>query len=195
MCVVHVADLEPRAFAGQSAGAQGAYAAFVRELGKRIRLVEELGKLGRSEKRLDHGGHRAGVDQVLWRHVLVVAKAQAFPDGAHHARKTHGELRGQQLSDGTHAAEGISREKRQRHDPRQEGEAERRAADEVVERGHKIVFCQDIDAFFRFHVEAGVDSVPAHVAEVVSFFVEEQPLDQVARGFHIGRITGPHGCV
>ena len=60
-----VADLEPGPLPAQAAGAQGAQAALVGDLGQAVDLVHELGQLGAAEELLEGGDDRLGVDEVL----------------------------------------------------------------------------------------------------------------------------------
>ena len=62
---VHVAHLEPRAFAGQTARPKGRQTALVRDFGQRVGLVHELRQLRRAEEFAHRRRCRLCVDQVL----------------------------------------------------------------------------------------------------------------------------------
>ena len=61
--VVHVADVEARALAAQTAWAEGRERALVRQLGQRVGLIHELRELAGAEELADRGHDRADVDK------------------------------------------------------------------------------------------------------------------------------------
>jgi hypothetical protein len=83
---VHVADLEARPLAGQTARPERREATLVRDLGQRVGLVHELRELARAEVLLDHRADRLGVDQVVRHERLdLLGHAHALLDRALHA--------------------------------------------------------------------------------------------------------------
>ncbi len=102
--VVHVADLEARAVAGEAARSEGGEASLVGQLGQRIRLIHELAQLARPEERLDHRADGAGVHEVVRGDVLRVLQAHPLANDARHAGETDVELIGEELAHRTHPA-------------------------------------------------------------------------------------------
>ena len=96
--VVHVADLEAGAVAGEAAGSEGGEPPLVGQLGQRVRLVHELGELAGPEEALDHRRDGAGVDEVVDRDRLRLLQRHPLPDDPRHARQAGVELVGQKLA-------------------------------------------------------------------------------------------------
>ena len=67
---MHVTDFETGAFPRQTTRPESGYPAFMCDLRQRIILVHELRQLAGTEKFLDHGGHRFGIDDFLWHQTL-----------------------------------------------------------------------------------------------------------------------------
>ena len=101
---VHVAHLEARALAGETARPEGREAALVRDLRERVGLVHELRELARAEELLDHRRDRLGVDQVVRHQRLDLLERHALLDRALHAHQTDPVLVLEQLADHAHAA-------------------------------------------------------------------------------------------
>src|ERR1051326_3678316 len=104
MRVVHVADFESGALAGQTARAKGRHAALVRNLGERVGLVHELRQLVGAEERIDHARDRPRVHQVLGGYFFLVAEAEPLPDRARHAGEPDIDLLADLLSNCPNAA-------------------------------------------------------------------------------------------
>ena len=67
---MHVADLEAGAVAAETAGPEGRKAAFMGQLGQRIRLIHKLAQLRASEEIADHAAERFRIDQLGRRDVF-----------------------------------------------------------------------------------------------------------------------------
>ena len=102
--VVDIADLESGAVSREAAGAEGGKPSLVRELGKRVVLVHELGQLGGAEELLHRRRDRLDVDERLRRDLAHVLRAHALPDHALHAGEADAVLVLQELSHGAEAA-------------------------------------------------------------------------------------------
>jgi hypothetical protein len=103
--VVHVAHLEARALARQTARPQRRETPLVRQLGQRVRLVHELAELRRPEELLDHRRDRARVDQVVDVDLVRVGHDRhPLADQPRHAREADRELVGDQLAHRAHPA-------------------------------------------------------------------------------------------
>jgi hypothetical protein len=100
---VHVAHLEARALARETAGSERRETTLVRDLGQRIRLIHELRELARPEELLDDRRHRLVVDELLRHQRLDVLQAHALLDGALHADETDAVLILDELADGADA--------------------------------------------------------------------------------------------
>ena len=101
--MVHVADFETGALAGEAARTQRREAALVRQFGQRVGLVHELRELRRAEEFFDRRDDGTDVDQRLRRHRLDVLHRHAFAHDALEPKQADTELILQQLSDGTDA--------------------------------------------------------------------------------------------
>ena len=183
--VVHVADLEARALAGEAARTEGRQPALVGQLGQRVGLVHELRELRAPEERLDDGAHRPGVDQVVERDLLGI-RVDAHPllDQPRHARQADGELVGDQLA---HAPDApVAQVVDVVGEP-----APVVQVDQVADDGDEIVLGQDRVVRVGLELEALVDLVAAHPPEVVPLRVEEQLLELLPRGLEVGRVARP----
>ena len=101
---VHVAHLEARALARQTAWPERRETPLVRDLGERVGLVHELRQLARPEELADRGHDRLGVDQVVrhgGRHFLV--DRHLFLDRTLHPDQADAELVLEQLAHRAHA--------------------------------------------------------------------------------------------
>ena len=101
---MYVAHLETGALAVEAARSQGAQAPLVRQLRERVRLIDDLAQLAAAEEILNSRRNALGVDQRARRHVLLVADAHAFLDGAPELEEALAQLVGRQLIDGAQAA-------------------------------------------------------------------------------------------
>jgi hypothetical protein len=101
---VHVAHLEARALAGQTARPKRREAALVRDFGQRVGLVHELRQLRGAEEFAHRRRRRLGVDQVLRHHRVDLDRGHALLDRALHAQQADAVLVLHQLADRAHAA-------------------------------------------------------------------------------------------
>src|SRR5690606_40795690 len=93
---------EARTLPRESAGAERRQAALVRQLRQRVRLIHELAQLRRTEERLDHRRYRSRIYEIVKRDLFRI-RVDRHPllHQSRHARKAHGELIGNQLTNGT----------------------------------------------------------------------------------------------
>ena len=101
---MHVADLEARTLARQTARTQRRNTALVGDLGERVGLVHELRQLARTKEFLDGGTDRLGVDQVVRHQVVGLGLREALLDGTLDAHQAGAELVLGQFADRTHPA-------------------------------------------------------------------------------------------
>jgi hypothetical protein len=196
--VVHVADFEAGAFAGQSARSE-------RER-RRLWVSSASGLVWsmncESWRRTEEGGDDrvdgAGVHQVLGRHLLGVAQRQALADGAAHAGEGHRELVGEELAHGTRAAVAQVVDVVDVGD----GFLAVLVADlaveepgEVAHDGQEVFLGHGARLHRDFEVQAAVHAVAADLSQVVALLVEEHAQDQLAGGLRVGRIAGPDDAV
>ena len=103
--VVNVADVEGRALAVKTAGAQRGELSLVRKFCNRVGLVHELRQLRGAEKLLDCAGHRTDIDKVLRRGRLgVVLNLHALAHYSFKTRDTDAELVLQKFAYASHSA-------------------------------------------------------------------------------------------
>ncbi len=180
---VHVAHLEARALAGQTARPKRREAALVRHLGQRVGLVHELRQLRGAEVLLDHRRDRLGVDQVVRHERLdLLRHAHALLDGALHADQTDAVLVLHELADRADApvAEVID-------------VVDHAAAvaqlDQVADRLEDVALGEDLGLDRLVDLELVVQLEAADLGQVVALGVEEQVVEQVLGGLERGRIT------
>ena len=101
---MHVAHLDGGALAGQPAGAERRQPPPVREPGKRVRLVHELGQLRGAEELLQRGDHGPDVDDRLGRDRVGVLGGEALAHDALHPVEADPERFLDQLTDRAQAA-------------------------------------------------------------------------------------------
>ena len=104
VAVVHVADFEVRAVAGQTAGTEGGKPSLVGQLGQGVGLIHELRKRRGAEEFLDGGGDGTDVDQGLGRDHVQILDRHPLLDDPLHAREADAELILQELA---HAAQTL----------------------------------------------------------------------------------------
>src|SRR4029078_1113974 len=98
---VHVAHLEARALAVQTARAERVKTAFVRELRERVRLVDDLRQLAATEEEIDRAADRLAVDQLSDAADFVrILQAHALLDGALELQEAFAKLFARELVDG-----------------------------------------------------------------------------------------------
>src|SRR5690606_28327458 len=99
---VHVAHLEASALTRQTTRTEGRNTTLVRDLGQRIGLVHELRQLARTEKLLDRGRDRLGVDQIVRHQIVGFSLRQALLDRTLDTHQTRSELVFGKLTDRAH---------------------------------------------------------------------------------------------
>ena len=186
--VVHVADVEAGALAGESAGAECGEAALVGELGQRVGLVHELGELGASEELAHRRDDGADVDERARRRLLLVEDGHALLDDALHTEEADAELVHDELADGADApvAEVV--------DVVGLGVA-------VVDADHHpdhlddVVLGERARLFGDAQAHAVVHLVASDLAEVVAAGVEEEVLQELAGAVDAGGLAGAEPAV
>ena len=195
VALVHVADVESGALAGQATGPQRRQTPLVRELGERVGLVHELRQLAGPEELLDRRDHRARIDQARGGDRPRVADGHALLDDSLHADQAHAELVLQKLADRAHAAVaevvdvvGLTVAVVQ--------------VDELADDRDEVLVVEDaailvpraLARLFFTDAEVLVELEPADLREVEAARVEEQRVEQVARvlyGWRIARADLP----
>src|SRR3989449_1317145 len=185
LAVVHVAHLEARALAREAARPEGGEAALVRQLREWVRLIHELRQLRAAEERLNDGAHRPRVHEVIQRDPFgIVVDAHPLLDEPRHARETDRELVRDQLAHRAHPAVaevvdvvGVA--------------APLPQLDQVADDRDEVVLREDRVVLGDVHLEALVDLVAPHPAQVVALGVEEEPLQRLPRGLEVRRFTRP----
>ena len=186
---VHVADLEARALAAQTAWPERRETPLVRDLGERVGLVHELAQLARPEELADRRHDRLGVDQVVrhgGRHFLV--DRHLLLDRTLHPDQADAELVLEQLAHRAHApvAEVIDVVHVGRVLPQLQ-----QVLDDLVE----VLRVQDLLVERRLQLQLGVQLQAAHAREVVLLRVEEHVLEQRPAAVERRRIAGPQAPV
>ena len=204
---MHVAHFEAGALAGQAARAKRGHAALVGDFRQRVVLVHELRQLRGTEKLLDRGGHRLGVDQLLRGQALGLGHRQALLDRALDADQAHAEHVLGHFADRTHATVA------------QVVDVVDHAAT-VADLGQHLDHVEDVGAGAEFvaqahgffvlalgvvlrvvqhrgtgdflAADAAVELHPAHARQVVALEGEEQVVEQVLRGVLGGRLARAH---
>ncbi len=98
---MHIPNLKPGPFPGQTARTQGAQPSFVSNFRKRIGLIHELRELAGPEKFLDHGRHRLGIDQIMGHEGFNFLQGHPFLDRPFHTHQADPILVFQQFPDGS----------------------------------------------------------------------------------------------
>ena len=104
MRIVNVANFERCTVAVQTAGAESGKPALMGQLRKRVRLIHELGQLGRTEKLFDGRRYRANIDKVYRHCAFNVLNGHALANNALKPCEADADLVLEQLADGTNAA-------------------------------------------------------------------------------------------
>jgi len=188
---VDVADLEAGAVAAQTARAQRREPPLVRDLGERVRLVHELGKLAAAEEVADHAGERLGVDEPVRGDRLGAHVVDVHP------------LLGEALHPGEADAALVLEELAHRADPAvaevidvvEPADLAVAQAEEIAARRGDVLLAEDPDAVVHLHPELLVQLEPADPAEVVVARVEEDPLEHRPGARDIRRVPGTEALV
>ncbi len=205
---VDVADLDRRTLAREAAGAQSGEPSAVPEPGEAVRLVHELGQLARAEELLQRGHDRADVDDRLRSDRVGVLGGEALADDALHPVQADAERLLDQLAHGAQPAVAevlvlveVILDRLARHRQRLSrvvldlgavvlGHAEQaRQRDQLANQGDDVVVGQRPGLEVDIEVQTRVELVTAHAREVVALGVEEQLVEQRARGVDRGRLA------
>ena len=187
---MNVSNLEACALAGQTARAECRQTTLVRDACGGVCLVHELGELGRPEELLDGGDDRTNVDQRLRSDLVGLLHAHALAHNALHAGKTDAELILDELA---HRADATVAEVVDIVDSK--------ALFALVQGDDVTHGCDDVVLGQRGGVEIGIEAelfiglVAADLCEVVTLGVEEQAVEQRARGVDRRRLAGTETLV
>ncbi len=196
---VDVTDLEAGPLPGQTAGAESRQPPLVGESGQGVRLVHELGELGRPEELLDGGHHRTDVDQRLRRDGLDVLGRHALPDDPLHPGEADPDL---VLDELTHRADapvaevvdvvvpvvGLAGVELHQVGDRGQDVGPRQGVVDLA-RTLEADALQGGGEGVELFLQLLVDLVAADLGQVVALGVEEQVLQQAAGRLHRGRLT------
>ena len=200
---VHVSHLEPGALTRQTAGPERREAALVGEAGERVGLVHELAELAGPEELLDRRDDRTDVDERLRRDRLDVLGGHALAHDPLHPGEADPHLVLDQLADRTHPAVAevvdvvgvvVGVVVVQLHEVRHRGE-DVGLRELVVDRAGLGVGVRhgEVEALERqlavLVAQLLRHLVPADLGHVVALRVEEEVLEQRARGVGRGRLA------
>ncbi len=205
---VHVADLDRRPLAGQPAGAERAQATAVGQAGQRVGLVHELAELRAAEELLQRRHDRADVDDRLRRDRVGVLGGEALADDALHPVQADPERLLDQLADGAQPAVAevlvlvevvLDRLARHRHGLGRVvldlavgllGHPEQlRQRHQLLDQGDDVVVGQRAAVEVDVEPEPRVQLVATDARQVVALGVEEQLVQQRARGVDRRRLA------
>ena len=102
--VMYVADFEPCAFTGKTAGPQSGKTTLMREFCQRVRLVHELRQLGTTEKFLDSSYDRTDIDECLYAHLILILGGHSLANHSFHTGEPDTELVLQEFTDAADTA-------------------------------------------------------------------------------------------
>ncbi len=185
---VHVAHLEARALARETARTERGKAALVRHFRERVGLVHELAELARAKELAHRRRRRLRVDEVVRHHRVDIDRAHALADRPLHAQQADAILVLHQLADRAHPAVAEIVDVVDLPAP----------VLELAEHAHRR---QDVFLAQHSHAVIGLDA-EAHVhlhapdrREIVTIRVEEHAAEQRLRRFRRRRLTGAHDSV
>ncbi len=173
VCIVNVTHLEARTLSRQTAGAKGRHTALVGDLGQRIRLVHELRQGVGAEERVDDTRYGLGIDEIDGSEHLVVTHIHALADGARHTGQTHTELIVELLAYSAHAA--VAQVVDIVHIGLRVDQL-----DQILDDSDDILLREHLHLHRGGQAELLVDTVAAHLAEVIALLGEEQIGDHLA---------------
>src|SRR6266705_467904 len=181
---VHVADLESRALARETARPKGRETPLVRNFAERVGLVHELAELRRTEELSNRGHHGLGVHQVVRHrrgHFLI--HAHLFLDGALHADEADAEL---VLKEFAHRANAAVAEMVDVVD-----DADVLAQlEQILDRRNEVRRIQRAVVQGRVQTHLDVELQAANAAEIVLARIEEHAAEKVRRRFQCRWIAG-----
>ena len=187
---VHVADLEARPLAVQTAGAQGGKPPLVGEHRQRVGLVDHLGKLAAAEEIFDGRGNALRVDQAPRRHVLDVLQAHPLLDRAAELQEALAQLVAGQLVDGPQAAvaqvvDVVDLRRR----------VVRPQLHQVVDGGDEVLGPERHFVLGDLQAELAVDAEAAHAAQPVAVRVGELLVEEGLGLLQLRRVARPQPLV
>ncbi len=172
--VVDVAHVKAGALAAEAAGAEGAEAALVGQLVERVGLLHELRELASAKELADCGDDRPHVDEGDGRHLLRLADRHALAHNALHAQQADAELVLDQLAHRLDAAVAQVVDVVGALDAVVD-------LDDALDDVDQVHGRQRMDLARDVQVEALVELVAAHFAQVVAPGCKEHLLDKVGR--------------
>ena len=185
---VHVAHLEARALARQTARAKRRQTPLVGDLRQRVGLVHELRELRGAEELAHRGRRRLRVDQVLRHDGVDIDRRHALLDRALHAQQADAVLVLHQLADRAHPA--VAEMVDVVDLALAVAQIDQRADDR-----DDVVLAQHAHGVGRVEVETHVHLHAADRREVVALGIEEQRTEHRLRGFHRRRLARTHDAV
>ena len=185
---VHVAHLEARALARQTARAERRETPLVRDLGERVGLVHELRELRGAEELAHRGRRRLRVDQVLRHDGVDIDRRHALLDRALHAQEADAVLVLHQLADRAHPA--IA----EMVDVVDLALAVAQV-DQRADHRDDVVLAQHPHGVGRVELEPHVHLHAADRGEVVALGVEEQRVEHRLGGFDRRRLARTHHAI
>ena len=185
---MHVAHLEPGAFAREPAGPERRQAALVRDLGQRIGLVHELRKLRGAEEFAHRRRRRLGVDEVLRHDRVDLHRGHALLDRPLHAEQAHAILILHQFADRADApiAQMIDVV---------DVAAAIAQIDQRLDDRQDILLAQHAHGVRGVEIETHVHLHAADRRKVVALGVEEQRVEHRLGAVERRRLAGAHDAV
>ncbi len=185
---VNVAHFEAGTFAGQTARPKSRQAPLVGHFRQRVGLIHELRQLRRAEELAHRGGGRLGVDQIVRHDGVDIDGRHAFADRALHAQQADAVLVFHQFADRPHpaVAEVI------------DVVDFAAAVLQFVQGTHDfkdVLTTQDANRVLGLEAQTRVHLDAADGRQVVTFGIEEQPLEQGFGGIQRRRLTRAHDPV
>ena len=171
---MNVADLEPRAFAGESARAERRQPPFMRDFGQRVGLIHELRELRGAEELLDHGGSGLVVDQLLRHQGLDILQPHALLDRPLHPHQSDAELVFDQFADRAHAAVAEMVDI-------VDSAVAVLELDQIADDFQDILAAQRALLQRHGELELVVELQPANLGQIVALRIEEQVVKKLVR--------------
>ena len=185
---MHIAHLETRPLARQTARPKRRQAPLMRDLGQGIGLIHELAELRRAEEFAHRRRRRFGVDQVMRHDAVDFDRAHALPNRPLHAQQADMILVFQELADRTHPtiAQMVDIV---------DIAASVLEIDQGLDHGQNVFLAQDTNFVTGIEVEAGIELDPSHRRQIIAVRVGEQPLEQGLGGLNGRRLAGAHHAI
>ena len=185
---VNVADFKACALACQTARPKRRKTALVGNFRKRVGLIHELGKLGRTKELAHRSRSRLGVDEILGHHRVDLDRAHALLDGALHAQKAETIMVFHQFADRTHTAVAevvdvvdIALAVTQ--------------FDQGANDSDDVFLAQNAHGVGRIEIETHVHLHAADRRKVIALAVKEQRVEHGFGGVDGGRLARTHHAV